>query len=164
MADWKPVKASSLSEPSRVLYREYVEKYQHTAALGQRLKEAVTADWNQKFPDGINGQECAFHVVNGMLQYVMKKQKKKLTKTKGQFDEELGDDVFGPRSVVAVGEELQGTGETIEPNVRVIHHDRQQNTSGAPDRTRKTLESLREQLEEPKPVERDPPVRRKPRM
>jgi len=95
-ARWRPVQASSLSASSRELYRQYVQKLQGANALGKELKEAVTREWNDKFPDGINnGEVCAFNALNGVLQYVMKHQKKTRTVAKKVFDEDSGDNVFG---------------------------------------------------------------------
>jgi hypothetical protein len=92
---WRPVKANSLSDRSRKLYGQYVQKLQEASALGHQLKEAVTTEWNAKYPEGIDGQVCAFNAINGVLQYVMKPKKKTRAAAKKAFDEESGDDVFG---------------------------------------------------------------------
>jgi hypothetical protein len=93
-AQWRRVQATSLSEKSRKLYRQYAQKVQEASAIGHKLKDAVTSEWNDKYPDGINGQVCAFNAMNGVLQYVMKNKKRPKTSAKKAFDEASGDDVF----------------------------------------------------------------------
>jgi len=94
MANWKAVKPSSLSDAEYERYSEYVARYREVSALGQRLKDAVTADWNTRFPDGQDGEGCAFRALNGVLQYAKTKKKKARAKSKGKFEEDVGDDVF----------------------------------------------------------------------
>ena len=94
-AQWRRVQATSLSEKSRKLYRQYAQKVQEASAIGHKLKDAVTSEWNDKYPDGINGQVCAFNAMNGVLQYVMKNKKRPKASAKKAFDEASGDDVFG---------------------------------------------------------------------
>src|SRR5262249_23846084 len=94
-AKWIPVQAKSLSDRSRKSYWQYVTKFQEASALGQKLKETVTREWNAKFPDGINGQVCAFNALNGKLHYVMTPKKNAKPAAEKRFDEDSGDDVFG---------------------------------------------------------------------
>ena len=89
---WKHVMVSALSERCQALYDKYAQKIKDAKVVGQELHEAVTAEWNTKFPDGIDGKVCAFRVANGDLTYVMKRIPKK--KKARKADQERGDDVF----------------------------------------------------------------------
>lgn len=114
---WRPVQAKSLSEKSRKLYGQYVHKLEEANALGRQLKEAVTGEWSARYPDGINGQVCAFNAINGVLQYVMKPKKKTRAAAKQAFDENSGDDVFSspPIEPQATSKDL-GVSKEAKPN------------------------------------------------
>jgi hypothetical protein len=104
---WKHVMVRALSDRCQALYEKYVQKIKDAKVIGQELSEAVTGEWNTKFPDGIDGKVCAFRVANGDLTYVMKRIPKK--KKARKAEQERGDDVFrdpldGPSETVSSGD------------------------------------------------------------
>jgi hypothetical protein len=58
------------------------------------VMEAVSSEWNDKYPDGIDGQICIFNVIGGALVYIMKDKMKQKESVKKIFDPDRGDDVF----------------------------------------------------------------------
>jgi len=89
---WKQVQASSLTEDSLKLYHKYVKDFQGASQSAKTLKEAVSAEWNKKFPDGMDGKVCVFNAIGGVLNYAwIDKTKSKATKS---FDVTKGDNVF----------------------------------------------------------------------
>lgn len=93
---WKHVMVSALSERCQALYDKYAQKIKDAKVVAQDLSDAVTTEWNTKFPDGVDGKVCAFRVANGDLTYVMKRIPKK--KKARKADQERGDDVFSAPS------------------------------------------------------------------
>jgi hypothetical protein len=98
-AKWKHVRAASLSQHAQQLYREYVATTEAARASGERLKKETTREWNDKYPNGIDGQVCTFNVVSGALLYAMKPKTKQQLSTKKGFDADRGDDVFSRSSI-----------------------------------------------------------------
>lgn len=82
-ANWRPVKITGLSKKLQTAYKNF------QAAL-EELKDGLTEEWNEKYPDGIDGKVISFNVVTGGKVMYMLKDKPK-TKAKGVGD---GDDVF----------------------------------------------------------------------
>ena len=99
--DWKPVQASSLSEASRGLYEEYASDFADALDSANKLKDAVTKEWNEKYPNGIDGQICSFNAIGGHLNYVMVDKKAKEKKRRA-FDPNEGDNVFRAAGVTPV--------------------------------------------------------------
>jgi hypothetical protein len=89
---WKRVQASSLSEASRGLYGAYVTSFANATEAAHALKDAVTKEWNGKYPEGIDGKAFIFTAIGGALHYqIVDKTKQKV---ENQFDENSGDNVF----------------------------------------------------------------------
>jgi hypothetical protein len=61
--EWKPVKAKSLSKANQELYKQYADAFQAASVLASKLKQAVTIEWENKFPEGVNGQDCSFNAI-----------------------------------------------------------------------------------------------------
>jgi hypothetical protein len=91
---WKHVRAKALTVHNQTLYERYAQAFEAANDLGRQLTEAVSNEWNDKYPDGIDGQICIFNVIGGALVYIMKDKMKQKESVKKIFDADRGDDVF----------------------------------------------------------------------
>lgn len=91
---WKRVKAKALTMHNQTLYERYAQAFEAANDLGRQLKEAVSSDWNNRYPDGMDGQICIFNAIGGTLMYTMKDKPKLGDRITKQFDADRGDDVF----------------------------------------------------------------------
>lgn len=106
---WKPVKTSALSAKCKQLDDKYKQAVLEANRDADELREALTSEWNEKYPDGIDGKVVAFRVANGEPSYVWKKMPKQKQKKVAKADQERGDDVFN-----------------LEPNGRSAEHSANQ--------------------------------------
>jgi hypothetical protein len=93
--EWKRAQAATLSKKCQGLYTRYVEEQHKANEAGRILREAVTAEWREKFPQGKDGKFLSFNSSQGILYY------KELTKTPrgvtkaAALDMKAGTDVMG---------------------------------------------------------------------
>jgi hypothetical protein len=71
------VKQASLSERNRALYATYLEAHRKAAAAAKALVQAVTADWDAKYPTGVNGKLASFRAEGGRLSYDWKTRRRR---------------------------------------------------------------------------------------
>jgi hypothetical protein len=117
---WKHVKAKGLSMHSQTLYERYAHAFESADKLGQQLKESVSLEWNNKYPDGIDGQICIFNAIGGTLMYLMKEIAELEENAKKAFDADRGDDVFSRTSAVLTSDPAKVNAGTAEPDTLVI--------------------------------------------
>jgi hypothetical protein len=117
---WKRVKAKALSMNDQTLYERYAQAFQVADELGRQLKERVSLEWNNKYPDGIDGQICIFNAVGGALMYLMKDLRNLEENVKTAFDADRGDDVFSHPSARLTSESAKVGAGTDEPDTLVM--------------------------------------------
>jgi len=91
---WKRVKAKGLSAHNQRLYERYAQAFEAANDLGQQLRDVVSWEWTNKYPDGLDGKVCIFNAIGGALMYVMKDKSQLGESVKNLFDADRGDDVF----------------------------------------------------------------------
>jgi hypothetical protein len=116
---WKRVKAKALTINNQILYKRYAQAFHLADELGRQLKEKVSLEWNNKYPDGIDGQICIFNAIGGALMYLMK-DLMKLEHDVAIFDADRGDDVFSHPSAGLTSDAAKVNDGTDEPDTRVI--------------------------------------------
>jgi hypothetical protein len=68
---WKDARYESLSPEVQKLYDGYVEAYDRSRELAQRLQVTATSEWLAKHPNGIDGKFVSYNVNGGRLRWVM---------------------------------------------------------------------------------------------
>jgi hypothetical protein len=68
---WKDSRYESLSPEVQKLYDAYVEAYEKSRDLGQKLLVAATSEWLARHPNGIDGKFISFNANGGRLRWVL---------------------------------------------------------------------------------------------
>jgi hypothetical protein len=67
--DVKHANLAGLSESTKKLYNAYKTDYDKSLTSAKTLRLALNKEWAGHNPDGKNGKECRFNVLNGAVLY-----------------------------------------------------------------------------------------------
>jgi hypothetical protein len=66
---WKRANLSGLSKDTKRLYESYRSEYNKAQESAKALRMALNREWVGHYPDGKEGRQCTFHVINGVVNY-----------------------------------------------------------------------------------------------